>query len=218
MITTLRKSLKYFVITFLNAGMLLFLLFYWVDLIEITFDEWQVFIDLFWLFLYTLSNLVVLRLLVSFFRWRKFGSLRKKMIISVLVTLLASSSLYYRYLGKVYENKIVNVEVRESLNNKITEVEGGLANGHKAENLTYEEYMYITELNWFPEVPEAASRISYSYDYDGFLPDYSFSLEYDLPLEVQVDTMSYEGEQFMKGRSFEIIDGKKRVSYYEWLQ
>ena len=89
----------------------------------------------------------------------------------------------------------------------------GLAYGNQAKNLTSQEYTEITKIKWFPKLPKEAENISYSYDYDGFLPDYDFSLSYDLPLESKVDTMSYKDDTFSKGRSFEIIGNKKRVQY-----
>ena len=84
---------------------------------------------------------------------------------------------------KIYTNRIVNGELRNKIIEKVKPVEMGLAYGNKAENLTNREYAEITKLKWFPKLPKEAENISYSYDYDGFLPDYDFSLSYDLPLD-----------------------------------
>ena len=71
-------------------------------------------------------------------------------------------------------------------------------------------------MNWFPKLPIEATNIMYNYQYDGFLPDYSFSLTYDLPKEMKVDSINYTNGDFSKYQSFEIIDNKKRVTYEEY--
>ena len=81
--------------------------------------------------------------------------------------------------------------------------------------MTNKEYQKITEINWFPKLPIEATNIEYDYQYDGFLPDYSFSLSYDLPQEINVDTINYKSEDFTKFQTFEILNNKKRVTYIE---
>ena len=86
------------------------------------------------------------------------------------------------------------------------------------ENLTFKEYETITKIYWFPKLPVEAENINYTYSYDGFLPDYSFELIYDLPQQMKVDTIKYQNGDFSKNQSVEIIGNKKRVSYSEYEQ
>lgn len=55
----------------------------------------------------------------------------------------------------------------------------------------------------------------YDYQYDGFLPDYSFSPTYDLPKEMKVDIINYESGNLKRYRAVELVDNVKRVTYYE---
>ena len=65
-------------------------------------------------------------------------------------------------------------------------------------------------------LPLEATNIQFNYDYDGFLPDYSFTVKYDLPGEMTVDRITYQKGNFSKSQSFEIVNNKKRVSYSEF--
>ena len=87
--------------------------------------------------------------------------------------------------------------------------------GYKADSLTFDEYKEITKINWFPETPEKSEKISFYYTHDGFLPDYSFYLSYDLPIDIKIDTINYVNGDFTKRRTFEIIGNIKRVVYSE---
>ena len=88
-----------------------------------------------------------------------------------------------------------------------------LAHASQADSLTRREYTEVLKLNWFPDVPAGAENISYSYDYDGFLPDYNFSLTYDLPKTAKVELIEYKSQQFSRRQTFEIKGDKKRVYY-----
>ena len=122
--------------------------------------------------------------------------------------------MYVDYSIKFAKNVIVNRQFRNEIADKIKPA-NGLANGTTAENLTIKEYQEIAGMNWFPKLPIEATNIMYNYQYDGFLPDYSFSLTYDLPKEMKVDTINYESGDFTKYQTFELIDNKKRVTYNE---
>lgn len=68
---------------------------------------------------------------------------------------------------------------------------------------------------WFPKLPNEASNIKYSYSYDGFLPDYLFTVTYDLPAQIKVDTINYRKGDFSRYQSFVTIGNIKRVTYSE---
>ena len=162
----------------------------------------------------SIIGIISLRIAILIFRKRNIKSTLKRFGISILIILCISGYFYFTYGKKIYHNQFLNKDLRNSIVNKIIPYEGSWF-GNKAENLTEREYIEITKVKWFPELPKGAQNISYDYEYEGFLPDYSFSISYDLPLNSKVETMDYENETFSKSRTFEIIENKKRVTYSE---
>jgi len=63
--------------------------------------------------------------------------------------------------------------------------------------------------------PLEATQIMYNYQYDGFLPDYSFILVYYLPIEMKVERINHTNGDFSKNQSYEIVGNRKRVVYEE---
>jgi hypothetical protein len=211
----IKKSFKYLAIIFVNLSILTVLLAIWTDKFELEFNDLVRPNEFLKLIGISILGLIFLRFTVSVFRRLKIVSSKRKIGISILLILLINSYFYIDYGTKIYTNRIANNELRNGIIKKMKPVEMSLAYGKKAESLTGEEYAEITKIKWFPKISKEAENISYSYDYDGFLPDYSFSLSYDLPKETKVDTMNYVNEKFSKSRNFEIIGNKKRVTYTE---
>lgn len=210
----IKKSLKYLAIVFINFILLFLMLDFWVDAFELEFKHDLVFFEILSLIGISLLALIVLGITVVIYRSWNIKSLKKKMSISILSVLLISSNFYISYGKKIYQNQFVNHELRKSIMHKIKPYEGSWF-GNKAEHLTLKEYTEITKVKWFPELPQEAENISYDYEYEGFLPDYSFSLSYDVPFHTKVDTLNYKEGTFSKSRSFEIVGTIKRVTYYE---
>jgi len=148
---------------------------------------------------------------IEYFRKRN-TSIKNRIRISTLMTILISSFLYFNYAKKVYENQIQNGELRKELAMKI-EPANGLAFGTKADNLTFREYEEITKIKWFPKMQKSADSISYYYTYDGFLPDYSFNVSYSLPNTVEIDSTEFKYGEI----KIDTIGNKKRISYSEYV-
>ncbi|MEO1032377.1 MAG: hypothetical protein AAFX55_13275 [Bacteroidota bacterium] len=210
------KSIKYLVVILVNSLLLTTLLALWTDKVELTFNEFVRPIEFLKILGISFGLLILLRIAVGYFRTHNINSIRRRLVISVWVTLAVSSFLYINYGKKVFEHRIKHKTIRQSIATKIQPVVG-LAYGGKADSLTIQEYRIISNINWFPELPSYAKNISYTYDYDGFLPDYDFDLSYSIPAEKKVDTFTYKDDTFSKGRYFKIIDNQKRVTYYEFL-
>lgn len=159
-------------------------------------------------------SLIAIRLLIGWMNKRAIIDLAmNKLKYSVLLTLALSTYFYLDYSLKVYDRFFD--ERRDSLLAKIEEAKL-LAQGVKAEDVTPEEYVLLTEITgWFPQLPTGAKNISFIYTYDGFLPDYAFQLTYEVPLDQAVETIDYKNRSFDKSRSFEIIDNRKVVKYQE---
>jgi len=211
----LKKSLKYIAVVLVNFIVLSILLTLWTDKFELFFNDWVRVFEFLKLIGLSIFGLIVLRFAVSVFRSLKIKSRKRKIGISIGLILVISSYFYVDYGTKIYYNRFVNSTLRNSVTKKVKPVEYGLSYGNQGERLTGKEYEEITKLKWFPKLSKHAENISYSYNYDGFLPDYDFSLSYDLPKEMAVDTMHYEDDTFSKSRTFEVIGDKKRVTYYE---
>ncbi len=161
----------------------------------------------------TLLALIGMKVLVGIMNKRASASLtRKKLIYSSLLTLTISSYFYITYSINAY-NRLFN-ETRHSLTQKIEDAQL-LAYGTKADNLTNDEYSCLTDMTWFPEIPKTANKISYLYTYDGFLPDYTFRLSYEVPVHETVDTMNYEKGDFSKSQTVENRGDRKLVTYEE---
>lgn len=205
----LKKSFKYIIIAIVNLIVLTTLLAFWTDKLELTFNDFVRSLEFLKILGFTAFSLIGMRILVYFFRKKKIYATRTKLKSAIILTLLISSYLYVDYSIKFVKNVIVNRQFRNEIANKIKPA-NRLANGTTAENLTIKEYQEIAGMNWFPKLPSEATNINYEYTYDGFLPDYSFTLTYDLPIGTKADTSKYQ--------SFKIIDNKKRVTYREFEQ
>jgi hypothetical protein len=212
-----KKSLKYFLIATINGIILTVMLALWTDKLELFFNDWVRQKEFLKIVGVCLLSLIGMRALVTYFRRKKITLPGYKVKTAALTTVLISSYLYINYPIKIINNTIVQREFRQQLALKI-KPSNFLANGTDGKNLTIKEYQQITKMNWFPAIPAEAANINYTYDYDGFLPDYSFSLTYDLPIQVPVDTLNYKNGSFSKYQSFMTIDKIKRVTYTESLQ
>ena len=209
----LRKSLKYLVVATVNLIVLTVLLALWTDKLELLFNDFVRPREFLKIIGFSILSLIAMRILVSYFRNRDITKTSFKIKLAVLLTFLISSYLYVDYSSKFINNVFVNGQFRKQIADKIKFLDG--LNETKGENLTIKEYQAITKMYWFPKVPVEAENITYTYAYDGFLPDYSFTLIYDLPQQMKVDTINYQKRDFSKYQSFEIIGNKKRVSYGE---
>jgi hypothetical protein len=213
-IRMLKKSLKYIIVVTVNLILLTVLLALWTDKLELTFNEWVRPREFLKIMAFSFLSLISIGILITFFRRRNITTTRLKIKMAALLTFFISSYLYIDYSKEVISNGIVNRQFRKQIADKI-QPSNWLANGTKSENLTIKEYEQIAKMYWFPKLPSEASNIQYDYGYDGFLPDYSFTLKYDLPMQIEVDTINYAKGDFSKHQSFEIVDNKKRVTYSE---
>jgi len=209
-----KKSIKYLVISFVNLIILTIMLAYWTDKVELTFNNFVRPIEFLKIIGFTILSLIIISISIPIYSKYRINSIKKRVVISSIITILISSYLYINYSSKIIQNRFVNNEIRLGVSKKIKSL-NKLSFGTKSEKLTNEEYNEITNINWFPKLTKSAKNISYSYTYDGFLPDYSFTLNYDLPKNINVDTINVKDGNFSKSCQFKIIGNTKRVEYYE---
>jgi len=210
-----KKSFKYILVATVNLILLTVLLALWTDKLELTFNEWVRPREFLKILGFSLISLIAIRIIIRFFRHRNITKTSSRVKLAALSTFLISSYLYIDYSQKVISNVIVNRQFRNQIADKI-EPSKELVNGTKGDSLTSKEYQQITKMCWFPKIPIEASNIQFNYGYDGFLPDYSFTLSYNLPVQIKVDTISYSKGDFSKSQSFKIVDNIKRVTYSEY--
>lgn len=213
----IKKSFKYLIIAVFNLAVLTVLLAFWADRLELMFNNFVRPLEFLKILGFTALSLIGMRILVYCFRKKNIPATSTKLKSAILLTLIISSYLYVDYSVKFVKNVLINRQFRNEIADKI-QAANGLANGTKAAHLTIEEYKEISRINQFPEIPNEATDIEYVYEYDGVLPDYSFSLIYYLPKEMKVDTLNYKSGDFSKYQSFKITDNKKKVTYKEYVQ
>ena len=211
----LKKSIKYIFIATINWFLLWFLLEISTDKFDIRLKESYVENMIITISLITFLSLIGMRVFAYLVRKRALQK-TTKIKIAVAITILISSFLYVHLLIK-YKNDIIgNNDFRNHIALKIQKSDWFY--GTKAKNLTIKEYQEIKKTNWFPNLPKEATNIDYYYEYEGFLPDYTFTLEYNLPKDIEVENISYEKDGFSKTQSFVLYKSRKRVTYGESLQ
>jgi hypothetical protein len=211
----LKRYIKYLVIVFINFIVLSILLLLWTDKVELFFNESIRDIEYVKIVAITFLTLILIRFSVYFFRKFNLINPKTKLKYTIVLTLIASSFLYFDYSKKLITNRIINREIRNCLGEKVKPNLNGLANGNKAENLTFEEYELIRKINWFPKIPKEAKSINYLYEYDGFLPDHSFILSYNVPKNMKIKIFDINEDDFSQSQTVEILKTSKKVEYSE---
>ena len=211
----LKKSIKYIIIAIINWLILVLLLKISTDKFDICLKESYLGDMILSISFITILSLLGVRIFVFLVR-KKALHKSTKIKIAALITLLISSFLYSHFFNKFRNDIIVNGDFRNQIAMKIKKSDW--VHGTKATNLTFKEYQEIKNTNWFPNLPKEASDIDYYYEYEGFLPDYSFVLKYNLPKNMNVDTLNYDKDGFSKTKSFILYKNKKRVTYSEGQQ
>lgn len=213
----MKASYRYFLPPLINLTILIVFVFLWTDRLELIFDPTVRLIESLKILGITFLIFAVTQLMLKYFLKNISRSIGFKIRIISFMTILISSWIYFTYSQKIAHNIFLNKELRKQVAEKITPI-NEFNNGSEANNLTIKEYQEISETNNFPKIPKEARDIHYSLYYDGFLPDYSLTLQYDLPIDIIIDTMNFKNGDFSKSQTFEIHDKIKRVSYHEVLR
>ncbi|MHA7099040.1 hypothetical protein [Roseivirga pacifica] len=213
----MKRALKYLTILGFNFIALISLLILWTDPLELSFNELVRPIEALKLISLSIILLIAIRVQITFFRQRKINNLKKRIRLSTALTILLSSYFYVTYTIKAVENRVIFKQSRKNVMSKV-EITNSLTLGSKAENLTHQEYTFITQAGWFPEISSNATQISYEYKYDGFLPDYSLTIEYLLPKNENIEEFNIHDNDFFKSLTVNEINDKKYVKYIEGEQ
>ena len=139
----------------------------------------------------------------------------KRIIISVVFTLLISLWLHAGYTIKAVNNRIINRNTRQLALLKIRENNIPYGSGFYAQNLTWSEYHQIAKIKGYKKVPMDASDINISYTISGMQGDYVFNLSYQLPLGSEVDETENVIGDIIEHQSFEEKSDIIKVTYYK---
>jgi uncharacterized integral membrane protein len=213
----IKKSYKYLLVAAINLIVLTVLLAFWTDDFELAFNTWVRPLEFLRILGFTLLSLIGMRLLIYYFRYKRIERLASKLKLAAVFTFFISSYLYVGYSMKFINNALLNRQIRSKISYKTKPVKGP-EKGMKADSLTNREYQVVATVTGFPTLPNEATNISYIYEYDGFLPDYSFTLTYYLPKKMKVDIIDYKNGDFSKYQTFEFSDDHKLVTYNEYKQ
>ena len=211
----LYKSLKYISIAIVNLILLLTLLLLWADRLMLIFNvnEFIPVFEFIKLLGISFISLLGMRILVIYFREYKITDNWLKIKMSIGLTLLISSYFYITYSSKVIQNSIIDRRLRNGIVDKIVVVNSLET---KAEHLTIIEYRELVKMSWFPQLPDEATDIEYTYWKELFLPDFSFTLSYSVPKEIAVEVIEDDSDKdYSKSQNFVIIGDKKRVTHIE---
>jgi len=187
----------------------------WTDMLELLYNELVRPIEFLKIIGFTIVSLIIMRIAVSIFRKRGITNVATKIRIASLLTFLTNSYLYIDYSRKILNNRIINRHLRTQMAVKIKSADG---NGTKADDLTFKEYQEVCKLTSFPRLPDKATNINYTFEFDGFLPDYYFELTYNLPKEAKVDTIYVQQGDFTRSQTVDIVGDKLKVTYTETEQ
>lgn len=210
----LGKSAKYLIVSLVNLAVLTILLALWTDDVELTFNPFVRPLEFLKILVFGFLSLIAVRLYSFYLRKKGITALSTKIKGAVVLTIFISSYLYIVYAQRIVSNVIIKGALREQLAGKIKHW-AGLANGTQAAGLTIMEYQTIVALTGFPALPPAACNIEYRYQFDGFLPDYSLRLIYDVPLKTPIATYDKKDGHYSNSQSVEVIGAIKRVTYGE---
>jgi hypothetical protein len=190
------------------------MLYLWADKLELLFNDYVLFVESLKIVIVTIASLIAMRLAVVYFRKRNITNSHTKIVIVSILTILISAYLYISYAINIADHNFVNRKFRTQIAQKITYT----YMSRKATNLSYKEYAFITDMTWFPKIDDHATNISFSYEYDDFLPDYSFSLSYYIPKGAVVKMPTYTQRDLSKDQTIDTLNDRLKVSYQETLQ
>jgi hypothetical protein len=210
----LRKSIKYFIVLSINALVLWLLMLIWTDRVELIlcYDirNWEGLKILAFSFLCIIGVGGVL----TYCKNKNITEPYQKMKITAIVCVGICSYLYATYLYKTANNRLFYWGLRSEIAKKMDDkgVLGGYSSS--AKNLNFREYQEIKTTANLPDISEQASHISYNRREDLFLPDYYFTLSYDLPKSIKRDTF-HEGVEgdYSESQTVTFFEGKQRVEY-----
>lgn len=213
----LNRNPKYFIVIIVNVILLSILLLLWTDKLEITINDgvrfWEV-LQILWV-----NFLALFSINIVFYVFKRtilqIGVSR--VIITVLITFLFSSNLYFKYVNSFIKNRFDNIVIRKSLAMKIAKLDRNF-NGNKGVGLNIVEYNFIKRSLPNVNLPSQALNINYAFQPVEFNGDYLFSLVYDIPKTTPIDTFTFNKSSFSKSQTFEILDSFKRVNYQQQQQ
>lgn len=209
----MKNLYKYIAIAVINWISLRYLLKISTDKLDVQIDESYTLNGIVLITAVTLLSLAAIRIFLYFTRKRVLRQ-STKITAGIAIMLTVSSFLYFQYLSKHKRDIIDNDSMRGRIAMKVKNSDWN--SGTKAENLSLPEYLELKrKITKLPNLPTVATSINFYYEYESFLPDYIFSLEYSVPKNTKIENQDYEKDGLIKKRSSVYFKNVKRVTYSE---
>ena len=215
--TILGRSVKYLIVNLINAAVLTILLALWTDSLELELHPYIRPVEFLKVLAFSFLSLVCVGCYSLYLRKKGIKSVTARIKGAIILTVLTSSYLYITYTERVISNVITNGPFRAQLAEKI-KPSVGLANGTEAAGLTNREYQTVVALIGLPPLPLTAGNIAYQYQFDGFLPDYSLMLTYEVPRETRIVPYDHSKGNWSCTQSVSVTGNIQRVTHSESLQ
>ena len=210
----MKKSIKYLLIASVNFAILIWMMSIWTDKLAILFYPDLKLVEFLKILGLAILSLVAMRILVYYFRKKGIINYRIKLMYATFLMIGICSFLYVSYSIRIVQNSFLNAEIREKTWMKVKNGDKGRL-GIFVNSLSYKEYNEISKTNWFPEIPKTAENISFIYYNGGFQGDYTFNLDYDVPVSENVQQINLKKDQHLKSITVKIIGNRKKVTYEE---
>ena len=210
----IKKSIKYFLIATVNLVILICLLSIWSDKLAILFYPDLKLIEFLKILGLTILSLAAMRILVYYTRKKGITSYLIKLKYGTMLTFGICSFLYVNYSIKIVQNCFLNEAIREQTWLKVKSSDYGHL-GFFVDSLTFKEYNEISKTNWFPEISKTAKNISFSYYNGGFQGDYTFNLNYEVPVSEKVEVINFKKDNYSKSTTIKVIGNRQKVTYEE---
>lgn len=211
----IKKSLKYIAIASINLVLIWCLT--WLTLDDLHDHFTSGYFSFSYLpdaFLFAVTLLVMKFLSIWINNKRPNWLTKRKILYASAWTILISAYVYFGLLSTLVQHHII--QDRDWVETKFQGGSEHFFNGGSGAGLAYSEYQVLVEEYSFRSIPAEARNISFSYWYEGFLPDFSISLTYDLPADYDVKPLDVEEDQYERSRVWSIEDGVLRVRENEF--
>ena len=212
----MRRALKYLLVVLVNMLILIGMVYFWNDALVKTITKWSISNEIFKIIGFSILALIGIRILVFFFRKRGIVSVKQKIKVVVVFTVILSLWLYVDYIAKIVNNRILNPKLRKELSEKLIVNKPKRAILIFSKELTAKEYRQISMTIDFPKIPRNAELVSFNYYNSSSLQgDYSISVSYNLPLNKKIEEFDFKDGDFWRSQTVEKLINKQRVNYEE---
>ncbi len=212
----MKKAFKYIPIIFVNFSILLLLSKLWIDPFEQALNNNTLFNEVAKIIGFSVLSLIGLLILSRIMRKRQVQLFNRKLIYSIVLTLLICSYLYTDYTIKIINNCLINNNTRSELLRKTVINNINATTFIFAQNLTELEYNQFARTLDIPKLNRSAYNIDLNYnDTRSLMHEFSTQIKYDLPKDIGVKEFNYQSDKsdYQKNQTVEQIGNIQKVAF-----